>query len=264
MTASRHPAGPSPLRAARSRKAIARLVVTAVLLLAVDLFTKSVAFSRVADAPVTLARDANGQLAALPAHEPVVLVPGVLGLHLTMNEGAVFGFGQGGRWIFVLFSFVATGVILFVFMRSPPRDRVLHIALGAVLAGAMGNLYDRLRFGVVRDMLWLFPEVKLPFGLHWPDGADGLYPWIFNVADVCLVGGLLVLMVLLYLHDRRIIREQKEDREHLQGFRVRLPRAEAEIRETLSKLRDEKIGEERGSGLISGQTRSGSAPTTDP
>ncbi|MHC5113605.1 MAG: signal peptidase II [Planctomycetota bacterium] len=246
MSAKPQPADPPPLRASRSRAAIARLLVTAVVLLAVDLYTKSAAFSRVADAPVALDRDANGQLAPVPAHEPVVLVPKVLGLHLTVNKGAVFGLGQGGRWIFVVFSFIATGVIIYVFLRSPRRARVLHIALGAVLAGAIGNLYDRLQFGVVRDMLWLFPDVKLPFGLHWPDGADGLYPWIFNVADVCLVGGLLVLMVLLYLHDRRMIREQEEDRKHLQGFRVRLPRAEAEIRENRGQTRDRLRGEETG------------------
>ncbi|MCP3902988.1 MAG: signal peptidase II [Planctomycetes bacterium] len=241
MSATRQPAGPSTLRASRSRAAVARLLVTAALLLAADLVTKAVTFDRVAGAPVTLARDANGQLPPLPAHEPVIVASRILGLHLTVNEGAVFGLGRGGRWIFVLFSFVATAVIIHVFLRSPPRARVLHIALGAVLAGAMGNLYDRLRFGVVRDMLWLFPDVKLPFGLRWPDGADGLYPWIFNVADVCLVGGLLVLMALLYLHDRRMIREQEEDREHLRGFRVRLPKAEAEIRETRKELRNQGV-----------------------
>ena len=55
----------------------------------------------------------------------------------------------------------------------------------------------------------LFPEVRLPFGLHWPDGSDGLYPWIFNVADVCLVCGLIVLMILMYRHDRAEARAAK-------------------------------------------------------
>ena len=53
-------------------------------------------------------------------------------------------------------------------------------------------------------MLLLFPGVKLPFGWHWPNGSDGLYPWIFNVADACLVIGLFFLMILMYRHERKM------------------------------------------------------------
>jgi signal peptidase II len=189
-------------RAWRHAPSVARFLIAAALLLAADLITKSLAFERVAGEPVSLMRDASGQLAPLPRHEATVLVPGVLALHLTANEGAVFGLGQGGRWIFIAFSIVACAVIATVFARSDWRSRLLHITLAAILAGALGNLYDRLRFGVVRDMLLLFPGVKLPFGWHWPDGSDGLYPWIFNIADACLVVGLVILMVLMYRADR--------------------------------------------------------------
>jgi signal peptidase II len=157
----------------------------------------------VAGAPAALVRDEAGRLAPLPQHEAVILIPKVLALHLTANEGAVFGLGQGGRWIFIVFSIVACAVIAVVFARSKPQSRLLHITLAAILAGALGNLYDRLRYGVVRDMLLLFPGVKLPFGWRWPDGSEGLYPWIFNIADVCLVVGLVILMIIMYRADRR-------------------------------------------------------------
>lgn len=189
-------------RAWRHAPSVARFLIAAVLLLAADLVTKSLAFERVAGEPISLMRDESGQLAPLPRHEVTVLVPKVLALHLTANEGAVFGLGQGGRWIFIAFSIIACAVIATVFARSDSRSRLLHITLAAILAGALGNLYDRLRFGVVRDMLLLFPGVKLPFGWHWPDGSDGLYPWIFNIADACLVVGLVILMVLMYRADR--------------------------------------------------------------
>ena len=42
-------------------------------------------------------------------------------------------------------------------------------------------------YDAVRDLFLLFPGVNLPFGWSWPGGARGLYPWIFNAADVYLV-----------------------------------------------------------------------------
>jgi signal peptidase II len=200
-----------PPRAGRCACAVTVFAVATVLLLALDLGVKAAAFDRVAGYPVSLERDETGALPPLPRHEPRIVVPNVLALHLTVNRGAVFGLGQGGRWVFIGFSLIATVVIVVVFSRSAPDARVMHIALAAVLSGAIGNLYDRVCFGVVRDMLLLFPGVDLPFGWRWPDGSRGLYPWIFNVADVALVVGLLVLMVLLYRHDRRMARLQAEE-----------------------------------------------------
>jgi signal peptidase II len=102
-----------------------------------------------------------------------------------------------------------------IFARSGARSMFLHVCLALVLAGALGNLYDRIVYGAVRDLLLLFPGVSLPFGWSWPDGSTGLYPWIFNFADVCLVVGLLLLMALSFRHDaaeRRAEREARADR----------------------------------------------------
>lgn len=190
-------------RAVRHVPALLRFALATLLLLGVDLWSKATSFDRVAGVPVVIG-DAGA--VAIPPHDTTIVVPRVLGLHLTVNRGAVFGLGQGGRWIFAVFSVVASVVIVIVFGRSPRGAVVLHLALGAILAGALGNLYDRLRYGVVRDMLLLFPDVRLPFGWRWPDGSDGLYPWIFNVADVCLLVGLFILMILMYRHDRAVAR----------------------------------------------------------
>ncbi len=203
--------GPAEISAFRHKPAIARFLIVAVILLAADLVVKSAAFQNVADQAVTLEPDESGRPAPIPPHEAVVLIPKVLALHLTANEGAVFGLGRGGRWVFVGFSLIASGVIVSVFCRSAARSPCLQIALAAVLAGALGNLYDRLFYGVVRDMLLLFPGVKLPFGWRWPGGDAGLYPWIFNVADVCLVLGLLVLMIIMYRHDTNEMKREKRN-----------------------------------------------------
>lgn len=130
---------------------------------------------------------------AIPAHgrpnaEPYTVIPGLLELHLTLNTGAVFGLGSGGRWVFVGISILAVGVILFLFVRSPARAPWLHLGLALILAGALGNLYDRVRYGVVRDMFHLFPE-------------QGYWPWIWNLADAVLMAGVGIVMVLSFKND---------------------------------------------------------------
>jgi lipoprotein signal peptidase len=95
------------------------------------------------------------------------------------------------------------GIVLGLFVRSNARAWVLHAALALLLAGAGSNLYDRGAIGSVRDMLWLFPGVRLPFGWRWPGGSDELYPWIFNVADAAMCVALVLLLVLVYRSDRK-------------------------------------------------------------
>jgi len=151
-------------------------------MLGADLLTKHLAFERVAGRPVVLSRDNAGQYWVIPDHEPVSLIPGVLSLKLTANTGAVFGLGKGGQWVFKIVSIMAMGVIGHVFWRSRPDAWVMHIALGLIMAGALGNLYDRVRFNAVRDLLWLLP-------------GTGVWPWIFNVADVLLLAGVGMLVI---------------------------------------------------------------------
>ncbi|MGH9678216.1 MAG: signal peptidase II, partial [Candidatus Acidiferrum sp.] len=113
------------------------------------------------EADFSILRDANGR--------PIPHV----------NHGALFGFLRDRKSLanaaFALVSFAAAIAIVF-WSRQPAiaRDRLLCAALGLILAGALGNFYDRLVFGGVRDFL------------HW----DYLYDWpVFNIADTCLVTG---------------------------------------------------------------------------
>ncbi|MBL1217090.1 MAG: signal peptidase II [Planctomycetes bacterium] len=165
-----------------------------------DLMTKSTAFKHVADHPVVINRvevikDSNWMP---PRHDPVVLIPRVLSLRLVINPGAVFGIGPGQRPFFVIFTVFAVGVgfCLFAF-RTRARDYLAHVAIALVLAGAIGNLYDRVFIGAVRDFLNLFPGVPLPFGWHWPGPNPDLFPWVFNVADMLLLIGIGLLMIRL-------------------------------------------------------------------
>jgi lipoprotein signal peptidase len=81
-----------------------------------DLWSKEVAFERVAGFPVTVLREqvleakANGLRtlqSLIPAHEPVVVAPKLLNFTLVLNPGAVFGIGAGQRWFFIFFTTLA-------------------------------------------------------------------------------------------------------------------------------------------------------------
>jgi lipoprotein signal peptidase len=110
------------------------------------------------------------------------LIPGWLHFELTMNEGAVFGMGAGRTLLFVAVSLAAIVFLFHLFARSG-RQWFYQIILGMLLAGVLGNMYDRVQYDYVRDMIHALPQ--------WPK----LFPWIFNVADVLLCTGV-GLMVL--------------------------------------------------------------------
>jgi signal peptidase II len=102
-----------------------------------------------------------------------------------VNQGALFGFlrdhkamANGG---FAVISLLAAAAILYwSTLRSTARDRWLCCALGLILAGTLGNFYDRIVFNGVRDFL------------HW----NYLFDWpVFNIADCCLVCGACLLLL---------------------------------------------------------------------
>ena len=205
------PADAAPRRvvpARRSARALIIFVLVTLGVLAADLALKSWAFEHVAGQPiklVSMAVEDHAVFWAFHAHEPVVVVPRVLNLQLTTNTGAVFGLGRGNRGAFIAVSGVALVVIGVLFARSPAGAWGLHLGLALILAGALGNLYDRVRFAAVRDMLHMLPGVDLPFGLAWPgsggpgrDAVTEVWPWIFNLADVSLLMGVGLVLVLTW------------------------------------------------------------------
>ena len=217
VSASARPSAPAPIvPAGRSPRAIGLFLLLTVVVLAADLGIKAWSFRTVAGTPVELTplvAEDHFAFWSQYVHEPTVVVPKVLNLRLTTNTGAVFGLGKGNRVAFIGVSAVATAVIGFLFWRSPRNAWVLHGALALILAGALGNLYDRWQYAAVRDMFHMFPGVNLPFGLSWPapsapaghppiQGPTEIWPWIFNLADVALMVGVgLVLVTSLFTKD---------------------------------------------------------------
>jgi len=128
----------------------------------------------------------------LQGHAPIPVIPGFLQLTYTENYGAAFGLLQHQRWLFIAIH-VAVAVGILVYLRSvPAADRVQRLGLGLLMAGALGNLVDRVAPGYVIDF------VELPF---WP---------VFNVADSAIVCGVIILAVVLYLEFREEARSGGE------------------------------------------------------
>jgi signal peptidase II len=116
------------------------------------------------------------------------IISPVLELHPNRNHGALWGFGSDfphSSLIFAGLSIVAAvAICVWLFVRGAARDLRLTVALGLIMAGALGNCYDRLRFGYVRDFVYFHVD------------SINIECAIFNFADNMLVLGALGLMVL--------------------------------------------------------------------
>ncbi len=116
--------------------------------------------------------------APIPAIEPFFRI-----MHAT-NQGTAFGFFPQGASLFALMALIVSGAIIYYNHTLPAGNRWLRVALGLTLGGALGNLIDRLRLGHVTDFLDFGP---------WP---------VFNVADMAIVGGAIVLGWLVLQESR--------------------------------------------------------------
>ena len=186
----------APRRAWRSPLAWVVLLTVIALGLAADLGLKAWSFHNVAPQPIVLDAALISQPNPyVPAHPPAVVIPRVLHLHLVLNKGAVFGIGADRRIFFIVFTFAALVAAFAVFGRwTNAGATVAHIAIALIIAGGVGNLYDRVQFGFVRDFLHMMPGWQMPFGWSWPGGNTEIFPWVFNIADVMLLFGMGTLM----------------------------------------------------------------------
>ncbi|MGF1633660.1 MAG: signal peptidase II [Phycisphaerae bacterium] len=135
-------------------------------------------------------------------------IPGLLDFTTTINQGAVFGIGQGQRTLFLLVSFGAIGVIGYLFAKSGP-GRLYQVLLGMLLAGVLGNMYDRLVYHGVRDMIHLFPDRQWS-EIHGSLPQVDVFPYIFNVADSLLcVGVFCMILYTLFTPDPAAAQDEK-------------------------------------------------------
>ncbi len=116
---------------------------------------------------------------------PHVIIANCCDLSRSENRGGVFGVGQGQVGFFILFTLAASAAVLWAVRRYGRTSRRLTFALGCVFGGAMGNLWDRVELGYVRDFIHCFIGRH-----HWPT---------FNIADSAICIGAAILVIHSYL-----------------------------------------------------------------
>jgi len=117
----------------------------------------------------------------------ITVWPHIFRISHLLNTGAAFSLFEGVRNpalvrnLLVAFSIVAVLVVLVLIWRLGQQMSIAAVALALILGGAIGNMYDRIRYAYVVDFL----EVHI-FHYHWPD---------FNVADSAIVVGACLLLL---------------------------------------------------------------------
>jgi signal peptidase II len=149
------------------------LLLLSVLIIVADRVTKWLASTRI----------------ELGSHR--ILIPHVFAISHEENLGAAFSLFNDSsspglvRWMLLGFSLLAAVAVLVALIKLGRRVTATSVALALILGGAVGNAWDRLRFGHVIDFL----EVHIVH-YHWPD---------FNVADSAIViGGILLMFDALF------------------------------------------------------------------
>jgi signal peptidase II len=123
----------------------------------------------------------------IPEGDDIDVIRHIFRISHVRNPGAAFSmFTETARpslthWMLTIFSLVAAAIVLFVILRFGRRVTPTMVALALILGGAVGNAWDRIRYGMVTDFL----EVHIVH-YHFPD---------FNVADSAIViGGILLVL----------------------------------------------------------------------
>lgn len=162
-------------RDASSMRATVVLAVTGALIYVADQVTKALV------------------VASLDVGERVQVVGDLVWIWHLRNTGAAFSLLPGAIWLFIPITLVALGMVAWFHLQFRSRSPWIHVILGAILGGALGNLTDRVRLGYVVDF------VSVGIGdLRWP---------AFNVADPSVVIGIGLIVVYLTFFDGRGRRE---------------------------------------------------------
>lgn len=130
----------------------------------------------------------------LTLRESVPVLKNIFHLTLVYNKGAAFGILQNGTIIFVVAALVAIFIIVFNLSGSRARKikPVYNVALGLVLGGIIGNLFDRVFLGYVVD----FIDFRI-----WP---------VFNIADSAITIGTLLLGFLILSSEKQAVKIKKK------------------------------------------------------
>ena len=118
----------------------------------------------------------------------VEIIPNIFNIHKVYNYGVAFSFLENKRYLILLFSIVLI-YFLFNLRKDLPKTKKYDILFGVILGGIIGNLIDRVFRGYVIDYLETFI-----FGISFP---------IFNLADICITLGIILMVLIMSLGDKK-------------------------------------------------------------
>lgn len=137
----------------------------------------------------------------IPLYASVPFLPG-MDLTYVQNTGAAFSMLSQHTWLLTIVSAVVAAVIAAALVKKVVKHPFGVLSLSVVLAGAVGNLIDRLFLGFVTDM---FQTLFMRFA-------------VFNVADICVVcGGIAFCVYFLFFYDKLEKKEAPDDSHPAEG-----------------------------------------------
>ena len=142
-------------------------------------------------------------------HQTIRVIGDFFTISYILNSGIAFGLFDHNpspykAVLLIIISIVALGIILYIFFSLPKTVKVSVLAMGLIFGGAVGNMIDRIGRGSVVDFLdFDFPDITIKFlGIHmrrWPT---------FNVADSCVLVGIVLLLIIIIFHGGKTEQER--------------------------------------------------------
>lgn len=130
----------------------------------------------------------------------IVLIPGFLSINYTINTNAAFGIGLGNalanRIVYIVLASIISAIVIAVYVkRFKTLTKMYRATMMLILVGALGNLIDRIFFTIPYLQTSLFTPEEVGV-VDWID-FYGIWKYIFNIADSCIVVGVIMLVIYL-------------------------------------------------------------------
>jgi signal peptidase II len=126
--------------------------------------------------------------------ESIVLIKNIFSFQYIHNYGAAWGMFSEHRWVFMLITSVALIAMPIILYRYRKLHFLFGLSLSLFIGGAIGNMIDRVFLGYVVDFLE-FTFIDFP---------------IFNVADICVVCGAIIMMIYVIFFDKEFFTDKKQ------------------------------------------------------
>jgi signal peptidase II len=148
--------------------------------------------------------------------ESIEIINNIFNITFIENPGMAFGIEFGGKLARSIFTIIAAGLITYYIYKNRKESLYLRISLAFILGGALGNLVDRIFYGVIFGYAPVFYGRVVDF-MHFniPDFTifgRNIYTWpIFNIADVAVtIGFILIILGYKYIFKNKQETDQNE------------------------------------------------------